>query len=158
MIICDVVLTIALIKQALRVHKILYSFCEICNITKRKGIRKTCIEFYLYLRGSIQTECRRIFIELMQNYPEQITAQKDGIEILMRRFPLTTQHSGNSWTILREESLTRVQILHCLGGHAPPPQRRRYVDSSAQILRIVDDYPNREPIYYLQSIVHNLSC
>ena len=51
----------------------------------------------------------------------------------------------------REESLTRVQILHCLGGHAPPPQRRRYVDSSARILRIVDDYPNREPIYYKYS-------
>ena len=59
--------------------------------------------------------------------------------------------------IKREESLTRVQILHCFGGHAPPPQRRRYVDSSARILRIVDDYPNREPIYYLQSIAHNLS-
>ena len=58
----------------------------------------------------------------------------------------------------REESLTQVQILHCLGGHAPPLQRRRqYVDSSARILRIVDDYPNREPIYYLQSIAHNLS-
>ena len=41
----------------------------------------------------------------------------------------------------RKESLTRVQILHCLGGHAPPPQRRRYVDSSAEILSIVDDYP-----------------
>ena len=24
----------------------------------------------------------------------------------------------------REESLSRVQILHCLGGHAPPPQRQ----------------------------------
>ena len=40
---------IALIKQALIVHRILYSFCEICNITKRK----TCIEFYLSLRRSI---------------------------------------------------------------------------------------------------------
>ena len=52
---------------------------------------------------------------------------------------------------------TRVQILHCLRGHAPQPQRRRYVDSSARILRIVDDYPNREPVYYLQSIAHSLS-
>ena len=51
----------------------------------------------------------------------------------------------------REESLTRAQILHCLGGHAPPPQRQRYVDSSARILRIVDDYSHREPIYYKYS-------
>ena len=65
------------------------------------------------------------------------------------------------WKLLdnlkREESLTQVQILHCLGGHAPTPERQRYVDGSARILRIVDDYPNREPIYYLQSIAHNLS-
>ena len=50
--------TIALIKQALIVRRILYSFCEICNITKCKSTRKTCIEFYLSLRRSIHTECR----------------------------------------------------------------------------------------------------
>ena len=44
---------IALIKQALIIHRILYSFCEICNITKRKSIRMACIEFYLSLRSSI---------------------------------------------------------------------------------------------------------
>ena len=82
----------------------------------------------------------------MQNYPGQITALKDGIEVLMPGFPLTTQRSGNSWTILREKSLIRVQILNFLEGHVPPPQRRRYADSSARILRIVDDYPNREPM------------
>ena len=44
---------IALIKQAPIVHRILYSFCEICNITKRKSIRNACIEFYLSLGRSI---------------------------------------------------------------------------------------------------------
>ena len=42
---------IALIKPVPIVHRILYSFCEICNITKR--VRKACIEFYLSLRRSI---------------------------------------------------------------------------------------------------------
>ena len=28
-------------------HRILYSFCRICNITMCKSIRKTCSEFYL---------------------------------------------------------------------------------------------------------------
>ena len=51
----------------------------------------------------------------------------------------------------KESKFTRVQILHWLGGHAPSPQRRRYVESSARILRIVDDCPNREPIYYKYS-------
>ena len=36
---------IPLIKQALVVQRILCSFYEICNITKRKSIRKTCMEF-----------------------------------------------------------------------------------------------------------------
>ena len=52
----------------------------------------------------------------------------------------------------REESLTRVQILHFLAVHAPPPQRQRYVDRSARILHIVDDYPiaGQSTIYKVQ--------
>ena len=38
---------IALIKQALIAHRILYGFYKICNIAKRKSIRKTFSEFYL---------------------------------------------------------------------------------------------------------------
>ena len=95
---------IALIKQALIVHRILYSFCKIYNLIKCKSISKTCIEFY----------------------------KLDSLK--------------------RKESLTQVQVLHCLGVHTPPPQRWWYVDINARILRIVDDYPNLEPIYYL----HNL--
>ena len=57
----------------------------------------------------------------------------------------------------REEGLVRVSILQHLGGHPPPPQRRRYVDCNRRILAIVDDYPNRQTIPYLRSIAHNLS-
>ena len=48
-------------------------------------------------------------------------------------------------------------ILQNEGGHQPPPQRRRYVDCNQRILRIVDDFPNRQGIDYLRSIAHNLA-
>ena len=48
-------------------------------------------------------------------------------------------------------------ILQNEGGHQPPPQRRRYVDCNQRILRIVDDFPNRQRIDYLRSIAHNLA-
>ena len=48
-------------------------------------------------------------------------------------------------------------ILQNEGGHQPPPQRRRYVDCNQRILRIVDDFPNRQTIDYLRSIAHNLT-
>lgn len=56
----------------------------------------------------------------------------------------------------KEESLVRVSILQHLGGHHPPPPRRRYLDCNLRILRIVDDFPNRQLIDYLRSIAHNL--
>ena len=57
----------------------------------------------------------------------------------------------------REESMARVSILQALGGHPPPPVRRRYVDCNERILRIVDNFPNMTPMRYLRSIAHNLS-
>ena len=36
----------------------------------------------------------------------------------------------------------------------PPPHRRRYVDSITGILHTVNNYPNRDPVNYLQSIAH----
>ena len=57
-------------------------------------------------------------------------------------------------SLKREEPIIRVQILHCLGGHAPPPQRRRDVDSSTRILRIVDDYPNH--LFTSQSTIYKV--
>ena len=57
----------------------------------------------------------------------------------------------------REEGIVRVSILQHLGGHHPPPQRRRYLDCNARIVRIIDDLRNRETLQYLRSIAHNLS-
>lgn len=57
----------------------------------------------------------------------------------------------------KEESVVRVSIFQNLGGHQPPSQRRRYADCNQRILRILDDYPNRQRMDYLRSIAHNLS-
>ena len=43
--------------------------------------------------------------------------------------------------LLREERIVRVRMLQNQAGHALEPQRRRYADCNARILRIVDDYP-----------------
>ena len=57
----------------------------------------------------------------------------------------------------KEERVARVRLLQNQGGHAPPVQRRRYADCNARILRIVDDYPNRQRLDYLRHIAYNLS-
>ena len=57
----------------------------------------------------------------------------------------------------KEETLVRVGILQNEGGQEPPPQRRRYADCNQSILRIVDDFPNRQSIGYLRSIAHNIA-
>ena len=66
----------------------------------------------------------------------------------------------NFWKFLgilqKEESIIRVSILQHLGGHPPPPQRRRYVDCNTRILRIVDNFPNHQTVDYLRRIAHNL--
>ena len=43
----------------------------------------------------------------------------------------------------QEEGLVRAGVLQIQGGHPPLPQRRRYADNHARILRIVYDYANR---------------
>ena len=52
--------------------------------------------------------------------------------------------------LLREERIVRVRMLQNQAGHAPEPQRRRYTNCNARILRIVDNYPNRKVIDYLR--------
>ena len=56
----------------------------------------------------------------------------------------------------KEEGIIRVKILQCLGGHLPPPTRRRYAECGERILRILDDYLNRQRVPYLRAIAQNL--
>lgn len=60
-------------------------------------------------------------------------------------------------SLKKEEGIIRATVLQNQGGHEPPRQRRRYADNNARILRIVDDYANRDRIYYLRSIAHNIN-
>ena len=44
------------------------------------------------------------------------------------------------------------------GKQSPLLQKRRYLDSNQHILRILDDYPNRQGIDYLRSTAITLDC
>ena len=55
----------------------------------------------------------------------------------------------------QEEGVVRAGVLQNQGGHPSPPQRRRYTDNHARILRIVDDYANSGRIDYLRSNGYN---
>lgn len=67
----------------------------------------------------------------------------------------------NFWKFInvlkKEESYVRASILQHQGGHPVPAQRRRYADCNERIMRILDDYPNRQILDYLRSIAHNLA-
>jgi len=56
----------------------------------------------------------------------------------------------------KEQSINRVNIIQAVAGHPPPPQKRRYTNCNGRILVIVDDFPNRDNIFYIRSIAHNL--
>ena len=56
----------------------------------------------------------------------------------------------------QEQGIVRAGALQNQGWHPPPPQRRRYADNHARILRMVDDYVNKGRINYLRTIAHNI--
>ena len=57
----------------------------------------------------------------------------------------------------KEENMIRISIAQHFAGHPGPPPRQPYFELSRRILRILDDYPNRQRIRYLWSIAHNLT-
>ena len=61
------------------------------------------------------------------------------------------------WKFLDVLRLVWVRMLQKQAGHAPEPQRRSYSDCNTRILRIVDDYQNRQVMDYLRNITHDFS-
>ena len=59
--------------------------------------------------------------------------------------------------LLKEENMIHISIVQHLAGHPAPPPRQRYLDSSRRILKILDDYPNRQMLHYLRAIAHDLT-
>ena len=88
------------------------------------------------------------------SYLEQTIAWKDGTAAFRDIYVI---HQNVLNVLREEEGLGRVSIFQHLGGHPPQPARRRYLDCNRRILRIVDDFPNRQRMNYLRSIAHNLS-
>ena len=87
---------------------------------------------------------------------EELPRANNNIEVLHNGFRANVSFTHPMFrsfldVLLREERIIWVRMLQNQAGHALEPQRRRYADCNARILRIVKDYPN-----YLQQIAHNL--
>jgi hypothetical protein len=69
-------------------------------------------------------------------------------------------HHPNIWrfiTILkREYGLNNNVIDQALGGHAPPPPKKKYKDCNSRIVNIVQDFNNRAKLDFLRGIAHNI--
>ena len=94
--------------------------------------------------------------KMLDRATEELPRTNSNIEVLHNGFRANVSFTHPTiWTfldvLLREERIIWVRMLQNQAGHALEPQRRRYADSNARILRIVKDYPN-----YLQHIAHNL--
>ena len=66
----------------------------------------------------------------------------------------------NFWKFInllkKEQTLNRVDMVQAEFDPPPPTQPRRYVNCNQRIIAIVDDYPNKVNMRYLQGIAHNL--
>ena len=93
---------------------------------------------------------------------EELTQTNNNIEAWYNSFQANVSSTHPMFwkfldVLMRRERIARVRMLQNQAGHAPEPQRRRYADSNARILRIVDNYPNRQVMDYIRNIAHNLS-
>ena len=61
------------------------------------------------------------------------------------------------FVLQKEENMIRISIVQHLAVHPAPSPMQSYLDSSCRILRILDDYPNRQTLHYLKTIANNLT-
>ena len=61
------------------------------------------------------------------------------------------------FVLQKEENTIHISIVQHFAGHPASPPRQRYLGSSRRILRILDDYPNRQRLQWLRAIARNLA-
>ena len=86
-------------------------------------------------------------IEPTRNYHEQIIESKDGIRTFKDIFACRPNFSKFINVLKKEEAYVRVSILQHHGGHLV----------QSKILRIIDDYPDRQLLDYLRNIAQNIA-
>ena len=102
-------------------------------------------------------------LQNMLNRPdEQLPRTNNNIEVWHNSFQANVSSTHPKFwkfldVLLREEHIVRVRMLQNQARHAPEPRRHRYADCNAFLLRIADDFPDRQVMDYLQHIAHNLS-
>ena len=66
----------------------------------------------------------------------------------------------NIWNLLdvlkKKQGMTNVTLNQIVGGHAPPPQRRKYQENAQQVLTVVRDFNNRPALDFLRCIAYNI--
>ena len=66
----------------------------------------------------------------------------------------------NIWNFLdvlkKEQGMTNVTLNQIVGGHAPPPQRRKYQENAQRVLTVVRDFNNRPVLDFLSGFAYSI--
>ena len=137
-----------------------------CN----QRILKPLIDYFLdNWIGMLQTRRRRrdptFAITLWNCYYAVIDGlpkTNNALEGWHRAFSsLLSAHHPTIWkfinAIQQEQSLNELKLNQYSAGVSPPKSRRKYRDSAKNIMKIVEEYDQRDPIEYLSSIANHLN-
>ena len=92
---------------------------------------------------------------------EELPRTNNSVEGWHRSFQASVGcYHPNFWKFLNflknQQSFQQVRMAQLLAGHPPPPQRKRYADHHARLVRVVRDYRNQGIIDYLRCIAYNI--